>query len=89
MSAQNPGIQSCVFLSEKQSLAALKNSAHARTEIPTLRGVLTLIERRACMLEMISAQPTATLRHQSVQFLEHVAVFRKWIPKHGAKPLFK
>jgi len=27
---------------------------------------MTFIERRACMLKTISAQPTATLRHQSV-----------------------
>jgi len=51
---------------DQQSLAALENSADAPTEIPTLRSVLTFIERRSCMLETISAQPTATLRHQSV-----------------------
>jgi len=51
---------------DQQSLAALENSADAPTEIPTLWSVLTFIERRACMLETISAQPTATLRHQSV-----------------------
>jgi len=51
---------------EQQSLAALENLADAPTEIPTLWSVLTFIERLACMLEAISAQPTATLRHQSV-----------------------
>jgi len=51
---------------DQQSLAALENSVDAPTEIPTLRSVLTFIERRACMLETISAQPTATLRHQSI-----------------------
>jgi len=51
---------------DQQSLAALENSSDAPTEIPTLWSVLTFIERRACMLETISAQPTATLRHQSV-----------------------
>jgi len=59
----------CFFIRRKlnqQSLAALENSAEAPTEIPTLRSVLTFIERRACMLETISAQHTATLRQQSV-----------------------
>jgi len=51
---------------DQQSLAPLQNSADAPTEIPTLRSVLTFTERRACILETISAQPTATLRHQSV-----------------------
>jgi len=51
---------------DQQSLAVLENSADAPTEIPTLRSVLTFIEQRACMLETISAQPTATFRHQSV-----------------------
>jgi len=51
---------------DQQSLAALKNSVDAPTEITTLRSVLTFIERRACMLETISAQATATLHHQSV-----------------------
>jgi len=41
-----------------QFLAALENSADTPTEIPTLWSVLTFIERRACMLETISAQPT-------------------------------
>jgi len=59
----------CVLIRRKldqQSLAALENSADAPTEIPTLRSVLMFIERRACMLETKGAQPTATLRHQSV-----------------------
>jgi len=43
-----------------------ENSAYAPTEIPSLRSVLKFIERHACMLETISAQRTATLRHQSV-----------------------
>jgi len=51
---------------DQQSLAALENSADAPPKIPTLRSVLTFIERRACMLETTSAQPTATLGHQSV-----------------------
>jgi len=51
---------------DQQSLAALENSGDAPTEIPTLRSVLTFVEQCACMLETISAQPTATLRHQSV-----------------------
>jgi len=51
---------------DQQSLGALENSADAPTEIPTLWSVLTFIEQRAFMLETISAQPTATFRHQSV-----------------------
>jgi len=51
---------------DQQSLAALENIADALTEIQTLRSVLTFVERHACMLETISAQPTATLCHQSV-----------------------
>jgi len=51
---------------DQHSSDALENSPDAPTEIPTLRSVLTLVERRACMLETISAQPTATLCHQSV-----------------------
>jgi len=51
---------------DQQSLAAMENSADAPTEIPTLRSVLTFVERRACMLETISAQHTATLRYQLV-----------------------
>jgi len=43
---------------DQQSLAALENSADAPTEIPALWSVLTFIERRACMLKTISAQPT-------------------------------
>jgi len=43
---------------DQQSQAALENSADTPTEIPTLWSVLTFIERRACMLETISAQPT-------------------------------
>jgi len=39
---------------KKTRLAALENSADAPTEIPTLRSVLTFIERRTCMLETIS-----------------------------------
>jgi len=49
---------------DQQSLAAQENSADAPTEIPMLRSVLMFIEWRACMLETISAQPTATLCHQ-------------------------
>jgi len=44
----------------------IRRKLDAPKEIPTLRSVLTFIERRSCMLETISAQPTATLRHQSV-----------------------
>jgi len=51
---------------DQQSLAALERLADAPTEISMLRSVLTFVERRVCMLETISAQPTATLRHQSV-----------------------
>jgi len=51
---------------DQQSLAPLENSMDAPTEISTLRSVLTFIERRACMLKTISAQPKATLRHQSI-----------------------
>jgi len=49
---------------DQQSLAALENIADAPKEIPTLRSVLTFVERRACMLEMISAQPTATAHNE-------------------------
>jgi len=86
---------------DQQSLAVIENSADAPTKIPTLWSVLTFIERRACMLETVSAQPTATFCHQSVHnegscmicplghiILEHVAVSSKWTPRHGAKPLF-
>jgi len=59
---------------DQQSLAALESSADAPTEIPTLLSVLTFIERRACMLETISAQPTATLRHQSVHNEENCKI---------------
>jgi len=44
---------------DQQSLAALEISADAPTEIPTLRSALMFIERRACILETISAQHTA------------------------------
>jgi len=43
---------------DQQSLAALENSTDAPTEIPTLRSVLTFIERRAFMLETKGAQLT-------------------------------
>jgi len=42
---------------DQQAIAALENSADAPSEVPTLRRVLTFIERRACMLET-SAQPS-------------------------------
>jgi len=57
MSARNPGIHPFFFIRRK---------ADAPTEIPMLRSVLTIIERRAGILETISTQPTATLRYQSV-----------------------
>jgi len=56
-----------VFYYQKKAVSSYTgNSADAPTESPTLRSVLTFIQGRACMLETISAQPTATLRHQSV-----------------------
>jgi len=58
-----------VFYYQKKTRPAVSNcavSADAPTEMPTLRSLLTFIERLACMLETISVQPTATLRQQSV-----------------------
>ncbi|XP_070068135.1 uncharacterized protein [Drosophila takahashii] len=44
---------------DHNTLAVLEDAADAPTEVPTLPSVLNFLERRSCMLEMLSEQPGA------------------------------
>jgi len=68
---------------DQQSLAPLQNSADAPTEIPTLRSVLTFTERRACILETISAisEESCKICHLGPHHLRACSRFQEMDPK--------